>query len=251
MTPDKGNICEIFSSFQGEGPYAGVRQIFVRTGLCHLRCSYCDTPESWERPAECLVETEPGTRRCAAEPNPLPLDRVLEIAQAHAAKWNPHSVSVTGGEPLLQAGFVGPLLGELRGAGLATYLETSGTLSDRLEKIVEHVDIVALDLKLPSCAGVTVDREDAKRCVQIARAAEVFVKVVILDDSVAAEVEDAARIVAEVDPAIPLILQPATPVHADIAAPTPGSIALFREAAERHLQDVTVVPQLHRIAGWK
>ena len=47
--PEQGHLLEVFSSYQGEGPYAGVRQVFVRLSGCHLRCVYCDTPESWDR----------------------------------------------------------------------------------------------------------------------------------------------------------------------------------------------------------
>jgi len=36
-------ITEIFSSFQGEGPHIGERQVFVRFSHCHLHCAYCDT----------------------------------------------------------------------------------------------------------------------------------------------------------------------------------------------------------------
>lgn len=247
-----GNIIELFSSFQGEGPYAGVRQVFVRTGGCHLRCVYCDTPESWERTAECAVEEEPATRRFRAELNPMSVDRVMEIVRGHADRWSPHSVSITGGEPLLQSTFLAGLLPGLRGLGLRTYLDTSGTLSDRLEEVIGHVDIVALDLKLPSCPGVRIDRADAKRCVEIARRApDLFVKVVVMEDSKAEEVEEAARLVAAVDPDIAMILQPATPVNPATAAPGGDAVLRFRAAAERHLRSVSVMPQLHVLAGWK
>ncbi len=236
VMPEKsGNILEIFSSYQGEGPYAGVKQVFVRLGGCHLRCVYCDTPESWERRRE----------------NQVSLDKVLETVRSQAEAWSPHSVSITGGEPLLQADFLTCLLPEIRSLGLKTYLDTSGTLADRLEKVIDHVDIVALDLKLPSCPGVKIDRKDTRRCVEIARRVEVFVKIVVMEDSLPREVEDATRMIAEVDAGIPVILQTATPVNAETVPPMGEAIARFRAAAERQVTDVTVLPQLHRLAGWK
>ena len=36
-------IKEIFKSIQGEGPYIGYEQLFVRFCKCNLKCGYCDT----------------------------------------------------------------------------------------------------------------------------------------------------------------------------------------------------------------
>lgn len=41
------NICEIFDSIQGEGSWLGIPCTFVRFAGCNLRCSWCDTKESW------------------------------------------------------------------------------------------------------------------------------------------------------------------------------------------------------------
>jgi organic radical activating enzyme len=38
-------ISEVFSSLQGEGPYLGVQQIFIRFGRCNMHCGYCDELE--------------------------------------------------------------------------------------------------------------------------------------------------------------------------------------------------------------
>ena len=39
----KRYLSEIFSSIQGEGPYAGERHLFVRFSECHRDCIFCDT----------------------------------------------------------------------------------------------------------------------------------------------------------------------------------------------------------------
>ena len=36
-------IKEIFESIQGEGPFVGVNQLFLRFCGCNLNCNYCDT----------------------------------------------------------------------------------------------------------------------------------------------------------------------------------------------------------------
>ncbi|MHA1888243.1 MAG: 7-carboxy-7-deazaguanine synthase QueE [Promethearchaeota archaeon] len=40
-------ICEIFDSIQGEGSWLGIPCTFIRFAGCNLRCSWCDTKESW------------------------------------------------------------------------------------------------------------------------------------------------------------------------------------------------------------
>ena len=43
MTDKIAKISEIFDSIQGEGPYVGCRQIFIRFCGCNILCDYCDT----------------------------------------------------------------------------------------------------------------------------------------------------------------------------------------------------------------
>jgi pyruvate formate lyase activating enzyme len=57
-------------------------------------------------------------------------------------------VTVSGGEPLMQADFVAALLARLKGEGISTALDTCGLASrQRLEKVLPHVDLVLFDLK--------------------------------------------------------------------------------------------------------
>src|SRR5262245_55533958 len=156
--PEQGHLLEIFSSFQGEGPYAGLKQVFVRLSGCHLRCAYCDTPESWTR-------TPSWTFRGKKHPNPVTAEVTLEAVRS----LGPHpSVSFTGGEPVLQAEFVREVALGVRSMGMKTYLDTSGTLADRLAVCADAIDVFAFDVKLPSCEGVRMDWEDTRRCLELA-----------------------------------------------------------------------------------
>src|SRR5262245_39591884 len=89
----QGFVSEIYSSLQGEGPYAGERQIFVRLAGCPLRCTYCDTPQSLVARGHPVMATDQV------------LKRLKELRKTSGAK----TVSITGGEPLAQSLFVGEL----------------------------------------------------------------------------------------------------------------------------------------------
>ena len=237
MSPEspKGHLLEVFSSYQGEGPYAGVRQVFVRLAGCHLRCVYCDTPESWERAKSWTVRGE-------TRPNPVTVEETLDLIRS----FGPHpSVSFTGGEPVLQPDFLREAAEGVRAMGMKTYLDTSGTLPDRLARCAGAIDIFAFDLKLPSCPGVRMERDDTRRCLELARGREAFVKIVVMEDSREDEVAAAARIVP---PEMLLVLQLATPVNPQTVPPSGATLARFRAACGR---EAVVLPQLHVLAGWK
>ena len=231
---ETGALLEMFSSWQGEGPWAGLRQIFVRLSGCHLRCAYCDTPQSWER-------SRTWTIRGETRANPVGVEEALEAIRS----FGPHpSVSFTGGEPVLQAEFVRALARRVRELGMSAYLDTSGTLPDRLAVCAGEIDVFAFDVKLPSCPGVRMDWDETRRCLELARGREAFVKIVIVSDT---REDEVARACAIVPPEMPVVLQLATPLHG-VEPPGGAALARLRAAAGR---DVLVMPQLHVLAGWK
>lgn len=235
MDSPTGHLLEVFSSWQGEGPYAGLRQVFVRLSGCHLRCVYCDTPESWERSGSWTFRGE--TRK-----NPVTVAETLDAIRS----LGPHpSVSLTGGEPVVQAEFVRDVALGARAMGMTTYLDTSGTLADRLAVCIDAIDTVAFDVKLPSCPGVRADWEDVRRCLELARGRDAFVKIVVMQDT---REEDLARAARIVPPGMTLILQLATPVNPSTVPPDGETLARLRRACGR---EVSVMPQLHVLAGWK
>lgn len=232
---EKGYLLEVFSSFQGEGPYAGLKQVFVRLSGCHLRCVYCDTPDSWER-------SPAWTLRGETRPNPVTVEETLEAVRS----FGPHpSVSFTGGEPVLQPEFVREAALGVRALGMKTYLDTSGTRAEQLARCADAIDIFAFDVKLPSCEGVRMDWEDSRRCLALARGRDAFVKIVVMQDSREDEVAKAASIVPL---EMPIVLQPATPVNERTVSPDGAAIARFRAAVGR---ECAVMPQLHPLLGWK
>src|SRR5580700_4802584 len=112
-------LVEIFSSIQGEGVLVGRRQVFVRTYGCNLRCTYCDSPETLKEsgtPKECRVEKRAGSWEFHQAVNPVSSDQLTEIVSGYLVEPH-HSISITGGEPLLHAGFLVNWLPEVRRLG--------------------------------------------------------------------------------------------------------------------------------------
>ncbi len=241
------DIIEIFSSIQGEGIYAGVRQIFIRFAGCNLACQYCDTPV--EHTSHCRVEMIPGTEMFEVFTNPLTSLETMDIInQLNLEKH--HSISLTGGEPLMSALFIQELLPLIKTFGIPVYLETNGTLPDKLQKIISLIDIVSMDIKLPA-ASYCGDYWDMHReFLELANQHEVFVKLVITGRTTNDEIRQAASLVKGVNPSIPLVLQPVTPGAADNVMP-PGikKVLDLQMMALQYIQDVRVIPQTHKYMG--
>jgi 7-carboxy-7-deazaguanine synthase len=115
-------VAEIFGpTFQGEGPSMGRRCSFLRLSGCNLRCTWCDTPYTWDwsrySPAE--------------ERRSLDVDAIFDTIIGHGTDM----LVVSGGEPLLQQRRLVPLLGRLRGRGIRIEIETAGTVSPAAELV--------------------------------------------------------------------------------------------------------------------
>ena len=94
-------ISEIFSSIQGEGKYVGCRQLFIRFVGCNLSCRYCDT-EDMLAADKCDLEND------KVLDNPVTLTDVLPYIKKRLQEKH-HSISLTGGEPLLYTDFINEL----------------------------------------------------------------------------------------------------------------------------------------------
>ena len=118
------NVCERFVSIQGESTYAGLPCFFIRLAGCNLRCTYCDT----------VYAFEPGT------------DMTVEELVAAAADCGAPLVEITGGEPLLQPGFVPLATALLAVPGRRLLVETNGSMD--ISSVPEKA-IAILDVKCP------------------------------------------------------------------------------------------------------
>ncbi len=212
MTQLTANLIEIFSAIQGEGINVGTRQIFIRFGGCDLRCHYCDSQHTWQKQTTCEIEQTPGARDFTTHANPIDPPQLL----AWVAQQNqPHlhdSISITGGEPLLHAPFLAQFLPQVKElTHLPIYLETGGHRPQQLATVLPSLDLVGMDIKLPSVSGET-HWEQHQQFLSLCRDAkvEVFVKIIISQTTAPEELRQAARLVADIDPQIVVFLQPMT-----------------------------------------
>jgi organic radical activating enzyme len=219
----KARVAEIFCSIQGEGVYAGEKQVFVRLFGCNLSCRFCDTPLSG------YSEYEP--------------QELLQEIRAY--KDVVHSVSFTGGEPLLQKEFLKEILSLTSQQGYRNYLETNGTLFNELKEVIGLIDIVAMDFKLPSSSGMGDLWWMHRRFLQVAAAKEVFVKAVICQETDDADIKEAVRLIKEVKPTAKLILQPNSAEEPDNLS---AKLTRLRSFCRSELVDTEIVPQMHK--GW-
>lgn len=219
----KSKIKEIFYSIQGEGPYIGQGQVFVRFCNCNLFCMYCDTDFS---EADILGEMTPE-------------ELCIEVQKT--SENNCKTLSLTGGEPLLQIDFLEEFL------PISTheiYLETNGTLPEELERIVSYIDIISMDIKLPSTTGCGDFFNEHEKFIEIAQEAnkEIFAKSVFNKFITAEEIEKTITLCKKAN--IELILQPET--KGDNIIDTNGLMFIFNSFASKY-DKVRLIPQVHKI----
>jgi 7-carboxy-7-deazaguanine synthase len=257
---DPGDILatEVFSAIQGEAALVGTRQVFVRLTGCNIRCAYCDQPEALERaPGPCRVERTPGRRDWETVASPLPVTELVAGVERLWSALPHHSVSLTGGEPLLQTGRVTGLVRLLAEAGWPVMLETNGTLVAALERVLPWLAYVSVDLKLPSVDGERVRPGTQERFLRAAvgSGATTWAKVVIGASTDTEEFDRAIAAVAAAADACPgrprpeVFLQPVTPFAAVTRAPSPDQVLELHERALRRYPSVRVVPQTHKAIG--
>ena len=234
MNKLKADITEIFSSIQGEGIFVGARQIFVRFKRCNMKCNFCDTPN----------------RETAKEYSPAELMR--KIKSLEKAKGPHHSISLTGGEPLVYTEFLRSILPLLKKKGFKSYLETNGTLPEELREVIDLIDIVAMDFKLPSSTGDRAYWKEHLEFLKIAARKKVFVKSVVTTKTKKEEIVEAVRLIKKVNNKIPFIMQPATAVKRSDKMPGCNRLLEFLDIALKNkVENSRVIPQMHKIIGVK
>jgi 7-cyano-7-deazaguanine synthase len=227
--PTAGRIAEIFRSVQGEGKYNGVDMIFIRFAGCNIKkCSYCDTAHE----SHIVME----------------LPEVLRRVDALRSGSRIATVSITGGEPLLQADFLTVLFPALRERGLRILLETNGTLPGAFTAVRNWVDTVSTDIKLPSAIGGRDYWQEHEAFLRAGLDKDQYVKIIVGEKTPEEEFARALALVKSVDPALALFVQPETGSGGAVAVPSQKLERLFRTASQE-FSGARLVPQIHKMLG--
>ena len=119
-----------------DGP--GVRAVVFMQG-CPLRCACCHNPDTWDFD---------GGKSVTA-------DQLMDkIRRLRSYFGKDGGVTVSGGEPLMQAEFVTELFRTCKSEGISCALDTSGCVLDgRVEELLELCDLVLLDYKYTDARG--------------------------------------------------------------------------------------------------
>ncbi|MEG6613823.1 pyruvate formate-lyase-activating protein [Pseudoclostridium thermosuccinogenes] len=127
----KGRIHSFESFGTVDGP--GIRFVVFMQG-CPLRCIYCHNRDTWD---------VSGGREYT-------VDEVMEQVKKYLTymRSSGGGITVTGGEPTLQAGFVAELFKRCREMDIHTALDTSGFAAvEKVKELLEYTDLILLDIK--------------------------------------------------------------------------------------------------------
>lgn len=216
---NKIKIKEIFESIQGEGPYVGYKQLFVRFCNCNLKCNYCDTEFSSDND---YIEYD-----------------ACELADAVNSYNTIHSVSLTGGEPLLAVDFLKDFLPR---TDKKIYLETNATLGDKFEEVKPFIDIVSADIKLESSTGIKDSIKFHDKFFDKCRGIETFAKIVFNNEITDEEINNCCELGKKYG--IELVLQPV--MENDKMTVTSEYAAHILDKFLEKYEKVRLIPQVHK-----
>ncbi len=114
-----------------DGP--GIRYVIFLTG-CHLKCKYCQNRDTWN--------IKSGTE--------YDIDEIVNTVLRYQNYFMPNGgVTISGGEPLIQAEGLIALFKEFKKYGIHTAIDTSGMfkITDTIKALIDLTDLFLLDIK--------------------------------------------------------------------------------------------------------
>lgn len=241
-------VNEVFLSFEGEGPYAGRKTLFVRLAGCPLSCYWCDT--------DYALSFDAGT-----------VYDVFNFAEELVEKikaTNPYKVNFTGGEPLAQFSALQILLPIIKSQQpTRIYLESSCYNSYYVKELLKYIDIMKVEFKLKSSkASRNMDKlqEQELKSLEytLERPVNYYIKIVITgDEGEFEELTDLYKRIAEITAKDTIELSLIKRFRGLYLQPEYNSITNNRlskdlllkyyDQASMYFNDVFVLPQIHKI----
>ena len=210
----------------------GKRQIFIRFAGCNIDCKYCDTENS--------KSADIGKYYSAEELN--------EVVQSLITP-DFDSLEITGGEPLLHSDFIKEFLSKYHYRAM---LETNATLPDNLNDLVDVIDIVSMDIKLPEHFNskeewlAVYEKELESIKVMEDNNLEYYIKIVVSPVTQAQIIEDIVNdLDGLVSKDVEIIVQPVSPMS---LWDTKENLFAISELIGKHYS-VSVIPQIHKYLG--
>ncbi len=129
---EKAHIHSVETGSALDGP--GMRYVLFLQG-CPFRCKFCHNPDTWMLTDRTLRDS----------------GEVLKDIKKYESffKFSGGGVTVSGGEPLLQARFLAELFAKLKERGIHTAVDTCGytDISAHVDAVLKNTDLVLLDIK--------------------------------------------------------------------------------------------------------
>ncbi len=128
-----GYVHSIQSLGTVDGP--GVRFVVFFSG-CPLRCKCCHNPDTWDFKGGSVYSAE----------------EIVKKAERYRSYFGESGgITLSGGEPIMQADFAIEIFKLCKEKGINTCLDTSGAvMNDAVKKLLEYTDRVLLDIKYTS-----------------------------------------------------------------------------------------------------
>lgn len=184
----KVNVVYDRVTVQGEGPFAGRRCTFVRLYGCNLHCRWCDTPETWDTT---------GMIGPAYDRADNSMSMSAEQVADQVAALDVDLCVITGGEPMVQQRAVIELAALLARRGVASHVETNGTLAPDAACIVavEHF-VVSPKLSSAEAGPLTSNPGALSVFARLAANGRASFKFVVSDDN---DIREAAELCDRLD----------------------------------------------------
>ena len=233
---DQIYIKEIFSSIQGESNYVGYKQLFIRFCQCNLNCKFCDTDFSSDLNSKLLYTPE---------------KLIKEIDNMQDDLKTIHSISFTGGEPLLFNNFINNFINlfnnKYYNSEIKFFLETNGTLYQNLKTIIEKIDIISMDIKLNSVTNAGDLFNIHENFLEVAKHKELFIKIVFDSNITNDEIIKCCNLAKKYNREI--ILQPESKALLEVLKSKDHDKFNFYEIFNKFLHNykqVKLIPQVHK-----